>query len=801
MATVENNNLEPSKIKDVLFSKETISNLNKQLLDKFNLTEINKEGKKKVIDLLIKNMKVVYKSIDIKKITQKNFNSIFSQYNKLCLEQASADIGREEILTLLLPNAASLKFERDFQSNPNDGNKLMERPRGVSNRSQNSNSFLYPPNSQNINQNSNQNKVDSRFDKLFKPIVDAVDDNYKFNNYQHGKGGDDFNKRVEQFMSERDSETIIPKRPTTPDFLKPIQTSNKNEIPQNSGKAGGAKSIPIQRKKGGKPDFSQPIPEEEIDMGFLSLNENENDLYNINNIDKPLDIQEIQEDNRSFDQRLKSLESDRNNISLPKAGGKINFQDPNLEFNNDDVIPDYQPKSIDEIKKAKERNSRNQRQDMVDPRRQDMGDSRRQDMMDPRRQDMVDPRRQQDMMDPRRQQDMKDSRRQDMVDPRRQDSMDSRRKEMMDPRRRNSNEQIRQLPQETILKPKQEPFLKQTLNSREKLEIEDLSRDDSIRISKNPPINMKKIQDTLKKLGMMDNPEILELKKENDILKKQLMEQKDDKDDKHFDILKKDLANDFQKLNEKDRIINQKEEEMKILLKKYNYLYGIKHIQMDISPQNPVNDYVFEFTQVNNIIGVKLMSYSIPQPRYNIEENKNNIFKIESAQSTKEFKLNSGKYKIEDILMILSNKSNLNFELNYEQKVEISSKKKNIEDETEEPESFDIVPTILSKEILGFVNNCSNKNKYVADKTWDLRIEDKIYLFINNINESIPLAVLYLGNQAVQQFRFEEPVNLNKLELYFKDSKGRPFNFYGLTYSLNIQLEISDVDDNQLTLE
>jgi hypothetical protein len=784
MATVENNILDPVKIKDKLFSKDTISNLNKQLLEKFNLTEINKDSKKKVIDILIKNMKVVYKSIDIKKITQKNFSSIFAQYNKLCFEQASADIGREEILTLLLPNASSLKFERDFQSNPNDGNKIMERPRGVSNRSQNSNSFLYPPNGQ----NSGQNKSDNRFDKLFKPIVDSVDDSYKFNNYQHGKGGDDFNKRVEQFMSERDTETIIPKRPNTPDFLKPIQTSSKSEIPQVGNRSanpvrgnGGTKPMPVQRK-GGKPDFSRPIPEEEIDTGFLSLNENENDLYNINNIDKPIDVQEIQEDGRSFQERLKSLESERNNIALPKAGGKINFQDPDLVIDNDDVIPDYQPKSIEEIKREKDKQARGQRQEMMDSRRHDSMDSRRQEMMDPRRQDSMD------------------SRRQEMIDPRRQDSMDSRRQEMMEPRRRDPNEPIRQLPQETILKPKQEPFLKQNLNSRQKLELEDLSRDDSIKMSKNPPINMKKVQDALKKIGMIDNPEISELKRENDLLKKQLGEKKEDKDDKHFDILKKDLANDFQKLYEKERIINDKEEEMKLLLKKYNYLYGVRHIQMDISPQNPVNDFVFEFPQVNNIIGVKLMSYSIPQPRYNIEENKNNIFKIESAQSTKEFKLNSGKYKIEDILSILSNKSNLTFELNYEQKVEISSKKKN-NDDSEEPEIFDIVPTILSKEILGFVNNCSTKHSYVADRTWDLRIEDKIYLFINNIDETVPLGVLYLGNQAVQQFRFEEPVNLDRLELHFKDSKGRPFNFYGLTYSLNIQLEINDVDDNQLTLQ
>jgi predicted transcriptional regulator len=34
----------------------------------------------------------------------------------------------------------------------------------------------------------------------------------------------------------------------------------------------------------------------------------------------------------------------------------------------------------------------------------------------------------------------------------------------------------------------------------------------------------------------------------------------------------------------------------------------------------------------------------------------------------------------------------------------------------------------------------------------------------------------------------------------FKDSKGRPFNFYGLTYSLNVQVEINEAAGNELTL-
>ena len=67
-----------------------------------------------------------------------------------------------------------------------------------------------------------------------------------------------------------------------------------------------------------------------------------------------------------------------------------------------------------------------------------------------------------------------------------------------------------------------------------------------------------------------------------------------------------------------------------------------------------------------------------------------------------------------------------------------------------------------------------------------------MFLFLNNIDYSTPFAVLYINNQGNYQFKFEKPIILNKLDLSFKDSKGRPFNFYNLTYSLNIQLEIEN---------
>ena len=294
----------------------------------------------------------------------------------------------------------------------------------------------------------------------------------------------------------------------------------------------------------------------------------------------------------------------------------------------------------------------------------------------------------------------------------------------------------------------------------------------------NKNLDITKIQNTLKKLGMVEASEVEKIKKENEILKNQL-----NNFNNKNELIKQDLILEFEKLSNKEALLTKKIEEMKILMEKYQYLYGTSNIQLDISPNDPLSEFSFEFGPIENIIGIKLMSYSIPQARYNIESGKNNIFQIKNMNNEIiELKLNSGKYSIESLLEKLNTKSEkYKFELNVEQFVEISS-----------DESFEIISTPLSKEILGFTSICKENTKFIADKSWDLRIEEKIFLFINNIDNTRPFTVLYTNNQGNDSIKFEELIKLDKLELSFKDSNGRPFNFYGLKYNLNIQLELNN---------
>ena len=707
MASVEMNG-QVRTIQDMFFSKENISSLNKKLLEKNRLNDIPKESKKQIIDLLIKNMKGVYKSIDVKRINKKNFDSIHQQFNNMCLAEAEKELKKNDIASLIQPNASELKFKRDFDSNPNSGNKLMDRPVPSHEK------FLYPPGFSN-----QRNAQDNRFDNLFKPIVDNVDENYAFNQYQYGKGTEDVGQRMERLKSERDTETRLPQRPRTPDFLKPMETQ--------PNKRGGQGRDDVSIPRNGRPDFSKPVNQQD---GFKSLNEDQGDLYDINNIDQPINIKEIREDNRSFAERLKSLQNERGSVNVPQNRGKIDFTNENFQDTYEqsgtmgerqkelEEIPEYEPKTVEQIKKEKEDEIINRR---LAVNRSVEEDARR-------------------MQLPNNRINVQDNNRMNLQDIRQNSGMQ------------------RQVPL-------QRPPVTQLLAS-------------------NKNIDVRKIQDTLKKLGMVEYSEVQHLVNENNFLKSQMKTLSSSGNNK-VDNVRQDIAIEFDKLTEKDRILTQKEDELKKLIKKYNHVYGISNVQLDISPSESKSVFKFEFEPINNVVGIKLMSYSLPQARYNIEEGKNNVFKLKQENELIELKISSGKYTIEELLRELNKKSDKYlFSLNLEQKVEIKS-----------DDTFDILNTSLSKDVLGFINTCVGQSEYTADRLWDLRIEDKAYLYLNNIDESTPFALLYPNNQGNYQFKFEDPTTIDNLELVFKDSKGRLFNFYGLNYSLNVQLEICNPDE------
>jgi hypothetical protein len=284
--------------------------------------------------------------------------------------------------------------------------------------------------------------------------------------------------------------------------------------------------------------------------------------------------------------------------------------------------------------------------------------------------------------------------------------------------------------------------------------------------------------------------------------------------------------------------INTKEAKLNELITKYDYLFKSEYIQFEVSNAENKSNYTWSLDIIKNIIGIKLATYSIPLPRFNIEENKNNIFTFKLNDEEHTVNLVTGKYTIDELLTILDEKikkinKTLSIYINTEQKVIFKSS--NVED------NIIIINTMLSKENLGFLVNTTDQNiadqniveknttkqntdlnivedqtteentteentteqnidqtvKYntknhniqIANKCWDLRIDNKVYLYLTNLSDEIPFGILYFNGSAVSQFKFEKPFNLTKLDVVFKDSYGMPYNFHNLPHSLTFIIE------------
>lgn len=755
-------------VQDTFFSKENISTLNKKIIEKNNFHNIPKEGKKQIIDLIIKSMKTVYKSIDLRKINKKNFESIYNQFNQVSLQEVEKELKKKDILTIIQPNAADLKFKRDFDSNPNAGNKVMERP------SSSSNTFLLPP-----NYDSEKNITNNKFDKLFKPIVDNVDENYAFNQYQYGKGSEDIQKRMDNLMNERDHETMMPGRPRTPDFLKPVKTKQDgfNEMKQSMSE----NTMPSRR--GGKPDFSKEIPKNELNS-FKSLNEDDTELYNINNIDKPIDIKDVREDSRSFSERLKTLQTDRGSINIPQNRGKVDFHSTNFQNTFDanvpqndrnkelEEIPDYEPKTIEQIKKEKE--------DAFIAKKMAINSTVDEDALRMKNLDLPQKFQQSITMQQMQQfQQMKQNPQLEKIKMMEEESLKQQLRQLQQLKQLEQLQKIEQL--QKLEQSKQSMYSQQNdpqKQSQVSKEMNTNKAEVSKMLSANKNIDVKKIQETLKKLGMVEFSQVQNLINENTLLKLRMKELSSKGNETPENNL------DLEKLKEKEKLLIKKEEELKGLIKNYNYVYGTSNVQLDISPSESKSIFNFTCNPIEHVIGIKLMSYSIPLARYNIEDGKNNLFKAKFENDVFEIKISSGKYTIDELVKGLNKNEKIKFNLNLEEKIEINS-----------DSTFDIIITPLSKEVLGFTSSQLGQNSYIADRVWDLRIEDKAYLFLNNIDDTAPFALLYPNNQGNYQIKFEQPTTIDNLELVFKDSKGRLFNFNGLNYSINIQLEIINPEE------
>jgi hypothetical protein len=240
--------------------------------------------------------------------------------------------------------------------------------------------------------------------------------------------------------------------------------------------------------------------------------------------------------------------------------------------------------------------------------------------------------------------------------------------------------------------------------------------------------------------------------------------------------------NQSQQMNELNQIILSlkqendflKSEIMKIQAKK---VPSVNTLQLDISKKEP--QYNFQFNTINNVLSLKLLSYNLPQPAYNIVENTQFIYKMNDTEY--KIYISKGNYNIDNLLDNLNNNSHLLFSVDFMQKVSIKSKDESL---------FQIVPTLLSYK-LGFNNQQStnNINIITAYRIFDIRMPSKLLLFIRNINSNEPICSLNFNNSSICNLQFNSPLVLSSLQLEFYLEDNTLYNFNDLFYNLSFAIE------------
>ena len=878
-------------IQGVFFSKENISNLNKDLLEKLKIKNLSQEIRKDIVETIVDNMKQTWSKIDKTKVNNNNINNILSQFNSYSSDQShitlknkynsnytgihsntsqqqnipnqkqqnipnqqqqnipnqqQQNIPRQQHQNIPSPqqniprqqqqnissqqqyapsqqqyapsqqqvnndlnqfynninpnipdnfidpdyNSSSLKFQRDFTINQGKQNQIPDRSTSI-----------LGANEKYIRNAQETQRLASNFqpsiDNVFKPLIDNDQLASGFNNYNFNKNEGDVKQKMDDVRFNRENEIYMPKKQQNeiPDFLKPKCTSirtpdeYKNTIQVNQLKE-KEQNPNIKTKKSIK-SGSQSNNE------FLSgLNDFSEDLMSINNFDKKITDDNIEEDNTPFSDRLSRLKADRDSVNVPRSG-KIDFTSEHFE----DTYDDIEPTTIKDLIKKKTQNEYIEIEDDVTYDEDYELNQRKQYETNQREQ--------------------YESRQKEQYELNQRKQYESRQREQYESNQHdinNKDQNLKNIGNKDEIKELYLNYLKLQKNN------EILTNENNI-LKKNTSKKLNKIEkkeyieifNDLKKINDKISEELKNYKTEKNMymnefnsLKEKytllnenyiLLKETNSKPKELIDLekIKNDISNEFKELssikeqNENELNIIKKEKneleininEYKTIIEEYNKINNTKFYQMEIHNENFSSYYTYNFEKLDNIASIKLLSYSIPSINFNIEEDKNNIFEFEfEANDVIEIKLESGKYGIDELLNSLNkNEYGLIFSLdNITQKVTVSSEKE-----------FKINPSPLSISNLFFTdNNYENLKEYKATKIFDLRSDNKISLYLNNIDNNSPFAILYPESTSNAILNFENLISLEKLDILFKDSKGRIHNFYNSEHNISLQLEVKN---------
>jgi len=270
-------------------------------------------------------------------------------------------------------------------------------------------------------------------------------------------------------------------------------------------------------------EFEELRKKEELinskDKEFVGLvNDTGGDLFNIDNIDRPLIDAEIAEDSTPFEDRLKRLQSERDNITIQPSQNQIDFTSDTFQTNNN--INDNTFQSNDNIQQqVRQQQQQQQKQQQQQIRQQEQEQFRQQQQIRQQQQEQV---RQQH-------QEQEQVRQQQQF-----------RQQQQQVKKQQEQEQER-IPEKTIIRTSQ-------------------NNTSSLRTS-TPLSKLEEIKNSMKSVNIPirdDIQKIEKLERENNNLQQMLIELQNSKNEE-LENIKESISLEFEELRKKEELINSKE--------------------------------------------------------------------------------------------------------------------------------------------------------------------------------------------------------------------------------------------------
>ncbi len=237
------------------------------------------------------------------------------------------------------------------------------------------------------------------------------------------------------------------------------------------------------------------------------------------------------------------------------------------------------------------------------------------------------------------------------------------------------------------------------------------------------------------------------------------------------------------KMNEMQNTIMMLKQENDFLMNKKKKF--TEQLQLEISKKE--SKYNYQFNPINNVTNIKLVSYDLPPPLYNILDDSYIIYKLSTdINNEKKLTIPKGNYNINNLLMKLNENNDLIFVTNIEEKIIIKSK------DNETP--FQVIYNSFTNK-LGFDNiNNNYVLTLIADRIYDIRHINKLYLYIRNIYQDKPVGILNFNGSSIINIGFNN-ISLNNLMLEFYTEDNQLYNFNSINYNLSFIIEIMSIDN------